>query len=167
MKQSWQHYENAAEKGPLTLFFKAFFVICIIIAAIWGAGTLFGWFGEAASVAREEFGPRQALEKYEWFIDQANRIEKMDKDIALFKQRLEGVDEQYAGYGEDRASWPPHIQVQYNRERQQTREDLLAVTSQHNSLVREYNANSEKFNWAPFQTNPNKPKERFREYAVK
>lgn len=162
-KNGWDRVEEHAEKGPWSLLL----VVAIAIAAISGVGYLFGWFGEAAQVAKDEFGPKAALEKYGWFIDQANRIEKMDGDIALFEKRASGIDEQYAGYGKNMSAWPPHIQVQYNQAKQQSRDDLVAVSSQRNNLVREYNAASEKFNWAPFQTRPDKPKERFHEYAVK
>jgi hypothetical protein len=162
---SWKSYENAAEKGPMSLFWKIFFVLLVISIVTSVIGYALGWFGEAAEVAQEEFGPRAALEKYEWFINQANGIEKMDQDIALFESRVKSVEEQYAGYGSSMSEWPPHIQAQYNRERQQAREDLLAVASQRNNLVRDYNAQSEKFNWKPFQTKPDKPKERFHEYV--
>jgi hypothetical protein len=33
-----------------------------------------GWFGEAATVAREELGPRALLKKYAWFKDAAASI---------------------------------------------------------------------------------------------
>jgi hypothetical protein len=59
------------------------------------------------------------------------------------------------------------IQTQYNQAKQQARDDLIAVASQRNNLVREYNAASEKFNWKPFLTRPDKPKDRFDDYVVK
>ncbi|MFH1259634.1 MAG: hypothetical protein ABII74_07500 [Elusimicrobiota bacterium] len=166
MGQNWSSYERATEKGPWSAFWKIFPTVLGVILVISLVGYFLGWFGEAAKVAQDEFGAKAALAKYEWFIEQANRIEKMDKDISLFEARTKGVDSQYKGYGADMAKWPPHIQVQYNKERQQAREDLISIASQRNNLVREYNASSEKFNWKLFQTNPNKPKERFHEYAT-
>lgn len=163
---AWNDYEEAVEKGPWSVFWKIFWTVAAMAAVILTAGYFLGWFGEAAKVAQDEFGAKAALAKYEWFIEQATRIEKMDKDIGLFEARVKGVESQYQGYGKDMAKWPPHIQVQYNKERQQAREDLIAIASQRNNLVREYNAASEKFNWKLFQTNPNKPKERFHEYVT-
>jgi len=162
----WGSYTSAAERGPWPIFWKIFFTVLGIALVISVFGYFLGWFGEAAKIAQDEFGAKTALTKYEWFIDQANRIEKMDKDISLFEARAKGVDIQYKGYGEDMAQWPPHIQVQFNRERQQAREDLLAMASQRNNLIKEYNASSEKFNWRPFQTRPDRPKERFHEYVT-
>ena len=163
----WENYERAAEKGPGAILWKIGFLIFGIVIVTSVVGYSLGWFGEAAGVVQEEFGPKAALAKYEWFIEQANRIEKMDKDITMFEVRVTSVDSQYKTYGDDRAKWPPHIQTQFNRERQQAREDLIAVASQRNNLVREYNAASEKFNWKMFQTKPDKPKERFHDYDAK
>lgn len=137
----------------------------ILITSVIGYGL--GWFGEAAVVAQEEFGPRAGLEKYEWFIEQAAAIEKMDRDVAMFEGKVTAIKSQYDGYGEDMTKWPPHIQAQYNHERQIGRDDLTAVASQRNNLVREYNAASQKFNWAPFQTRSDKPSEHFSEYVVR
>ncbi|HAT74055.1 MAG TPA: hypothetical protein DCS08_03550 [Candidatus Moranbacteria bacterium] len=166
MKQSWNDYETAAENGPMAIMFKVFFAVLAFLLVVSAVGYFLSWFGEAAKVAQEEFGAKAALTKYEWFIDQANAIEKMDKDVGLFETRIKSVDDQYKGYGEDMAKWPPHIQMQYNGERQQARDDLIAVASQRNNLVKEYNSSSEKFNWKPFQTRPDKPKERFHEYVT-
>jgi hypothetical protein len=162
----WETFERAAEKGPLSLFGRIIGVVLIVSISLSIVGYGLGWFSEAAQVAKEEFGPRAGLEKYEWFIDQSNRIEKMDQDIKLFENRVGAIDEQYTSYG-DRTKWSPDIRVQFNREKQQGRDDLLAVISQRNNLVRDYNGASEKFSWSPFQTRPDKPKERFNEYVTR
>jgi hypothetical protein len=141
-------------------------VVVVCLVGLMVLGFALNWFGEATNVAQKEFGPNAMLQKYEWFINQANGIEKMDRDIVLFEGRVKGVDDQYKGYGSDMSKWPPHIQVQYNSARQQARDDLVAIASQRNNLVKEYNAQSEKFNWKPFQSDPRKPKERFHEYIV-
>jgi len=44
---------------------------------------------------------------------------------------------------------------------------FIAVASQRNNLVKEYNAASKKFNWAPFQTKSDKPPESYQDYVVK
>ncbi|HEU0085377.1 MAG TPA: hypothetical protein VFQ59_00230 [Candidatus Paceibacterota bacterium] len=159
---NWKNYHKSAQQGPSGVL-KVFFWFLGSIVVFIVIGYLFGWFSQAADVAKKEFGPKAALAKYEWFIDQANRIEKMDQDVILFEKRVISVENQYKGYGKDISKWPPHIQVQYNVERQQAREDLLAVASQRNNIVREYNSQSEKFNWAPFKTDPRKPQESFYE----
>ncbi len=159
---SLENAEKRAASGPIGLWMVI--VACIVVIS--ATGYIFDWFGEAGQVAQKEFGAKAALEKYEWFIDQANRIDKMDKDVVLFEGRKKGVDTQYESYGSDKASWSPDVRFQYNRSKQQANDDLLAIVSQRNSLVAEYNAASEKFNWKPFQTRPDKPKERYFEYRV-
>lgn len=158
-----ERLEDRASLGPWQLFG----IFLVVVAALSGAGYVFGWFGEAAKTAQDEFGPKAALSKYSWFVDQANAIEKMDKDIPMFEGRVTAVKTQYQGYGSDMAKWPPHIQAQYNQAVQQARDDLVAVASQRNNLVRDYNAASDKFNWSAFQTRPDKPKQRFHEYVAK
>jgi hypothetical protein len=118
-------------------------------------------------VAREEFGPRPALQKYEWFIEQSRAIDKMDQDVRLFESRRDAVAKKYQGYGEDMAKWPPHVQVQYNSESERANDDLVAVVSQRNNLAKEYNAAASKFNWKPFETRSDTPPQSVKEYVVK
>lgn len=171
VKSSASGWEKRLEADPEGSFksiaWKLVFFAIAVVVVVSVIGYGLGWFSEAARVAQEEFGPRAALQKYEWFINQAASIEKMDKDVVMFDGRVKSVDAQYKTYGDDRAKWPPHIAIQFNRERQQAREDLIAVASQRNNLVREYNSASEKFNWKLFQSRPDKPKERFHDYEVK
>ncbi len=158
------NYEKAVEKGPISLFFKIFGAVIVIGIVISAVGYGLGWFGEAAQVAQKEFGPQAALQKYEWFIDQSNAIAKMDQDIALYEKRVKDIDERYKKYGEV-AKWPINITTTYNHETETAKTDLLAVVSQRNNLVKEYNAASDKFNWSLFRTKPDKPKEKFQEYS--
>ena len=142
--------------------------LLFLIFALGAVAYGLGWIGSAGEVVKEEFGPEAALEKYEWFIDQANAIEKADADIALFEQRRADIEVQYTStYGADKTKWSPGIQVQYNHEAQTARDDLLAIVSNRNNLVKEYNAQSEKFNWAPFKGRDDYPPENFVDYVVK
>jgi len=163
---SWKKYEQAAERGPIPIGLKivmTIFFFVIVIGGLGIVGSALGWFSEAAQVASEEFAPRAALDKYEWFIDQAKAIDKMDEDIAIFRQRQTSVKDQYAGYGDDMSKWQPHIQAQYNKDLGQARDDLTAIVSQRNNLVREYNAASAKFNWSLFETKNNQPNQTYEE----
>ena len=162
---SWERYERAADRGPMSFFWAMFLLGMAMVVVVGVGGYLLGWFGEGMQVAREEFGPRAMLKKYEWFIEQANGIEKMDRDIALLRNRAAAVEDQYKSYGE-KSHWPLDVRVQYNRAIETAQGDSLAVTSQRNGLVKEYNAASQKFNWSPFQTRPDKPKESFHIYVV-
>jgi len=164
---SYEGFEKAAEKCPLSILWRIFLFGLLIVAVLGVVGYVLGWFGEAAQVAQKEFGPKAALAKYEWFKEQSAAIKKMDQDVAMFEQRGKDIDAQYASYGADHAKWPLDVRVEYNRAKGQSRDDLVAVASQRNNLVKEYNAASSKFNWTAFQTNPDKPNLNFQEYVVR
>jgi hypothetical protein len=159
---SWNKYEKAVESGPMSGFMKWFGLFVAISIVISVTGYALGWFGEAANVAQKEFGATAALHKYEWFIDQSTRIGKMDQDIDLFKSRVTEVKTRYATYGEPK-DWMLDVRVQYNAEIKTATEDLVAVISQRNNIVRDYNAASSKFNWTPFKTRPDAPQVRYEE----
>ncbi len=146
---------------------KVVFFVIIGFLVLGAVGLGLGWFDEATEVAQKEFGPKKALEKYEWFKEQAASIKKANEDVAMAEKRVGDIDRQYANYGANQASWPPDVRVQYNSAIQQARDDRFAIVSQRNNLVRDYNAASSKFNWSPFQTDPNKPDDSFQEYVIK
>jgi len=149
---------------------KSTIIIIVIAVVIFlsAGGSILWWVNQATIVAQNEFGPQAALQKYEWFIDQANAIAKADKDIALFEQKRVDIETQYdKTYGTDRSKWSPSIQAQYNQAIQTGRDDLIAVVSNRNGLVKEYNAQSEKFNWEPFMTRSDLPQKTFSDYVVK
>jgi len=140
----------------------------LLIAALGAVAYGLGWIGSAAVVVKEEFGPEAALRKYEWFIDQSSAIKKADADIVLFEQRRANVETQFvATYGADKTKWILSVQAQYNQQAGAARDDLLAVVSNRNGIVRDYNAQSEKFNWAPFMTRTDLPPQSYVEYVVK
>jgi len=147
--------------------FKSLFGTFLIIIAILVIVMIFGWIGSGTNVVQKEFSPEAMLQKYEWFKNQSASIDKMDQDIKLFKTRISDLDTQYKEYGDSSSKWPPHIQVQYNNEKQQAREDLIAVVSQRNNIVREYNAQSSKFNWKYFdKTKTDIPKKAYNESPI-
>jgi hypothetical protein len=146
-------------------FWKVFWWIFGVSIVVGLLGYAMGWFTETANVAKDEFGAKAALEKYEWFKDQYQRIEKTKADIATYEERVKSVDTQYSEYG-NKAKWPADIRIQYNHAKQIARDDLTAIVSNYNNLVKEYNAASSKFNWVPFKTESNKPKETMEEYFI-
>lgn len=141
MKQSWDDYERAAEKGPLAITFKliGFFLIVGIVTSLIGYGL--GWFGEAAAVAKEEFGPREALRKYEWFKDAAAQLEKKQADIGVYRTRMKSMEEGYDG--KPRSEWAREDREQWNV----WTSEVAGVTASYNTLAAEYNSQMSKFNW--------------------
>jgi len=152
----YDSYVRAAERGPLPIFWKVFWTLIVVIIVVGVVGYGLGWFGEAADVAKKEFGPQAALDKYEWFKEQWQMIQKSDRDVEIFRQRLAAVDTQYAAYGEP-AQFSPDIRMMYNKAKQQANDDLVAIISTRNALVRDYMAASSKFNWEPFKGHVDQP----------
>jgi len=145
-------------------FWKIFGTILVVVVIISVVGYFLGWFGEGAKVVKDEFGPKAALEKYEWFINQANSIKKMEADITIFESRVTNIKSEYSAYGSDLSKWPLDVRTQYNHSLQLAKDDLVAIVSQRNNLVKDYNSASEKFNWEPFKTRSDFPGKEFVEY---
>lgn len=139
--EQWKDYERALERGPMAIAVKiilAIFVLGILISVI---GYSLGWFGEAARVTKEEFGPRAMLEKYEWFKDAAAQLEKKQADIAVYEGRMTAMNETYKGF--ERQKWPREDREQYNI----WSSEVAGVKTSYNTLAAEYNAQMAKFNW--------------------
>jgi hypothetical protein len=138
---SWNDYETAAKRGPVALFFKVLLPILLILFVLTLIGKGCGWFGEAEQVAREEFGPRELLRKYEWFKDAAAMLDKKQADVAVYDGRLKSIIETYTGMS--RSQWPREDREQYNI----WSSEVAGIKASYNMLAAEYNANMAKFNW--------------------
>lgn len=111
------------------------------------------WIGETTSVVREEFGPRAALAKYEWFIDASNAIDAKKRDVSNYRLALEIT----------KADMSPRERDE--REALRLREsELLGMITTLNALIAEYNAASAKFNWRPFESRSDRPATTYEEY---
>ena len=141
MTSKWDRYDDAAKRGPSAIFFKVFGALLIFGLIISITGYTLGWFGEAAAVAREEFGPRGALGKYEWFKDAAAGLEKKQADIAVYEGRMTAMNETYKSL--ERHKWPREDREQFNV----WSSEVAGVKASYNSLAAEYNAQMVKFNW--------------------
>ena len=139
--QSWEDYEKAGEHGPMKLALKVVVGAAILFAVIGAIGYGFSWFGEAAKVAQDEFGPKELLRKYEWFKDAAAQLEKKQADIAVYEGRMKAMDETYKDL--PRQNWPREDREQYNV----WSSEVAGVKASYNQLAAEYNAQMAKFNW--------------------
>ncbi len=139
---NWKSYADAAGEGPLQIGIKAILAIFILLVVCWGLGTTFGWFGEAAQVAKEEFGPRAMLQKYEWFKDASAILDKKQADIKVYQARINALTVDYDGVA--RKDWPRDDREQMSI----WRSEVAGVTASYNTLSAEYNAQMAKFNWS-------------------
>lgn len=141
MKQSWDDYEKAAEKGPLSILWKIFGAIALICIVLIPLSYIIGWCGEAAQVAQEEFGPRELLRKYEWFKDAAAQLDAKRATIGTLESRQKALVD---GYGNSpRSQWAREDREQVNI----WVSEVAGVKASYNLLAAEYNAQMAKFNW--------------------
>ncbi|MBI4118685.1 MAG: hypothetical protein HY452_00270 [Parcubacteria group bacterium] len=140
-RQSWGDYEDAAKRGPMAIAVKVILALFVLGAFTSVIGYGLGWFGEAAKVAQEEFGPRAALEKYEWFKNAAAQLEKKQADITVYDGRLTAINETYKDLA--RQKWPREDREQHNV----WASEVAGVKASYNSLAAEYNAQMAMFNW--------------------
>lgn len=138
----WDRLEVTANKGPWQLFWMAIAILVPMFVILWVLASVMGWFGEAAQVAREEFGPRAMLEKYEWFKSASAELDKKRADIKVYSTRMSAVESSYAGTV--RTKWDRTDKEQYNL----WQSELAGVKASYNGLAAEYNAQMAKFNWA-------------------
>lgn len=141
MGQKWEDYEKAAESGPLAIAFKVLIAIFAIIIIVSVIGYGLGWFGEAAKVTQEEFGPRAMLDKYEWFKDAAAQLEKKQADIMVYERRMRMLEKSYLGVSRNKI--PRDDREQHNV----WSSEVAGVKASYNTLAAEYNAQMAKFNW--------------------
>ena len=141
---SWDAWEKAAEEGPRALGWKLakvfliLFLIGLVLSPIMCAA---GWLGEAQQVAREEFGPRELLRKYEWFKDAAAQLDKKKADISVYTVRLTQMKLDYEGTS--RKDWDRTDKEQMSLWHQ----EVAGVKAGYNGLAAEYNSQMSKFNW--------------------
>ncbi len=125
--------------------YKVVHILMVLGAGISGVGYVFGWFGEAAKVAQQEFGPQAMLQKYEWFKDAAAQLDKKQADIKVYQGRLDSMKADYEGT--KRKDWDRTEKEQFS----QWQTEVAGVTASYNGLAAEWNAQISKFNWKPFQ----------------
>lgn len=156
MSNGWDRFEKRAEKGPLSLFFwfVGFMLVVIVTCGLIGYG--FGWFGEAATVAKQQFGPKAGLQKYEWFKSAAAQLAAKRQDIENHRASLADTEKTYGAP----ATWPRDVREDYS----QRKDEVTGLITAYNGLVAEYQAASSKFNWQPFESTADRPPLVFEEY---
>lgn len=109
---------------------------------------LFGFSScfEAADVLQEEFGAQASIKKYEWFKDAYNTLEEKRQTILVYEGNLDNIEDQYENI--PRREWDRIDRKQYN----QWTLEISGLKASYNKVVKEYNAQSSKFNWSLYDT---------------
>jgi len=140
---NWEKYANDVAKSPKSAFgvaVKAGLALVLLGIIFSGIGMVTGWFGEAATVARQEFGPKAMLTKYEWFKDASAGLDKKQANIAVYSTRLSVFDNMTR---KDMDRTDKTQQAQWLSE-------VAGVKASYNSLAADWNSQISKFHWKPF-----------------
>lgn len=105
-----------------------------------------GWFSEAAVVAKEEFGAKASLKKYEWFKDAAATLDEKKHTIEVYQSGITQMEVEYADT--PKIEWPQQDKQFYY----QRSTEISGLKANYNDIVKEYNAQSSKFNWNIYNT---------------
>lgn len=141
---NWDDAEKRINESPRSagwLLFKWLLVVIVALTVLGIFGRAVGWFGEAAQVAREEFGPRAMLQKYEWFKDAAAQLDKLNADIAVYETRRQSLTDEYKNI--PRTEWPRDDRQEWSL----IASEVAGVKATYNGLAAEYNAQMAKFNY--------------------
>lgn len=122
-------------------FFKGLGYGLLIIIALTTGTRFIGWWGEAATVVREEFGPRVLFQRYTWLKDAAAQLDRKQADIRMFKGRVSAMEVSYGPV--PRRNWDRVDRQTHNQWIQET----AGVISSYNNLAAQYNAAMAKVNW--------------------
>lgn len=142
MRQGWDEYDKAAEKGPLSLAFKVMAGIFALLIVGGIATYALGWFSEAGKVAKEEFGPRASLRKYEWFKNAAQQLQAKKANIDASEADLAASKAEWA------STAPTDVPRDVREAMDLRRKEVLGLKANFNQLAAEYNANVSKVNWS-------------------
>ena len=143
MSKSWENFGEQAMESPkstLKAFIKISIVVILLSFAFSGVGYIAGWFGSAATVAKQEFSPKAMLTKYEWFKDASASLDKKKADILIYQSNLalfEGMNRK------DMDRTDKQQQAQWTSE-------VAGVRASYNSLAADWNSQMSKFHWSPF-----------------
>lgn len=127
--------EKEIEAMTVGKFIKYAIIALAVITLLSVVGSFFGLFSEAATVAKQEFGAKASLKKYEWFKDASAQIKKLDSDINVYvvKQDTMCNGDMDRLAREQCMLWS---------------QEVAGIKSAYNDVVAEYNAQSKKFNWS-------------------
>ncbi len=129
----WERRERAVNKGG-ALATKGIWLAAGLMMLVGVVFLAVNWMLEPVQVAREEFGARATLKRYEWFKDAAAQIAARDASLKVFESRFAALKK---AYGETpRAEWARADQEQGNLWEQ----EITGLIAARNSLADEYNA---------------------------
>ena len=141
MNDNWNNIDPSKSKGPIGFGMKWIFIIFALVCFGGVLSYSAGWIGDAGQVAKEQFGPKALLQKYEWFKDASAQLDAKVANIDAAQARIKSMDETYKGT--PRTQWARADLEQYNL----WQNEVSGLKANYNNLAAEYNAAMAKFNY--------------------
>jgi len=141
MNDNWNKLDPQNSRGPVSYGLKIIVILFVLGGAVSVLGYSFGWFGEAARVTQQEFGPQALLAKYTWFKDAAAQLDAKKANIDAAQARITAMDATYEGT--PRNKWARTDLEQYNL----WQTEVAGLKANYNDLAAQYNAAMSKFNY--------------------
>lgn len=143
--KSWEsQFDDSPFRFALKVVLFGTMVLGVIILSLSLLGvfsTGIGVVNETVQVVREEFGPRGALGKYEWFKAASASLDKKTADIKVYQVRTQGLTNAYDG--SPRIKWAREDREQLSV----WQSEVAGIKASYNQLAAEYNSEMSKFNW--------------------
>lgn len=145
---SWQKYEDAAERGPMSFFFKVLGPVLVIVVVLSAIGFAFRMASQPARIAEKTMDADNVIYNYEWFKSRFNGIEAKDSQIADAKAALEAYKEDLGPRrSEDGKNlWTYQDREEYNR----LNSIVIGLKQERDSQAAEYNARAKMANRSLF-----------------
>lgn len=135
----WDSYEKAAEKGPMSFFWKILLPVVIVCAVVSGIGFVFGLFGHGADLVNKTLNADNVIYNYEQFKRDAENVRAFEANYETNRAAYDQLKEEL---GSDRASWTREDRAQLNTYQQA----MVGNKTERNRLAAEYNAKSQMLN---------------------
>ncbi len=139
----WDKYQQAAEKGPLSLFWKVFFPVLLIAIVLGVTGFMLNPFRQAGRILNKTIDADNVIYNYEWFKQRHEGIGAIDSKVIGSQSAVA----QFKADAGPRDTW--HFQDREEHARLSA--VLLGLRQQRADLAAEYNARSRMANRAIFK----------------
>ena len=142
---SWKSYEDAAERGPLPLFWKVLGPVVLIVVVVGVVGFALNPFRQAGRIIDKTIDADNVLYNYEWFKQQWRSVNAIDRKIEA-QQSAVNRFESSAG---PRTDWTRADKIEHAR----ISSIVTGLEQQRADMVATYNARAAMANRQIFMGN--------------
>lgn len=136
---SWKSYEAAAERGPMSIFWRVLLLVIAMSVIIGVVGFVGNFFTQGARIVEKTIDADNVIYNYEQFKRDAENVRVFETNYETNKSAYEQLK---ADLGDDRTKWNREDRAQLNTYQQA----MVGNKTERNRLAAEYNAKSKMLN---------------------